>query len=85
MAAPAKIIIDHLISVGDFLRDLGRFEEALDVDIIVEAVNAAGHQNPWDWYACTHAAESLLQCAELSLRTDAAKMVRAALVPLADS
>lgn len=44
MAAPVKLIMDDLQFIGDELRDIGRFEEALNMDILIEAANRAGHQ-----------------------------------------
>lgn len=43
MAAPVKLVMDDLQFIGDELRDIGRFEEALNMDILIEAANRAGH------------------------------------------
>lgn len=45
MAAPVKLIMDDLYFIAGELRDIGRFEEALNIDILLEAANRAGHES----------------------------------------
>lgn len=52
MPSPAYLIMDKLSRYGDSLREVGEYEKALDVDILVETANRAGHQYPWDHEAC---------------------------------
>ena len=54
MAAPAKLIMDDLQFIGDELRDIGRYEEALNTDILIEAANRAGHE-VYTWEGVTEA------------------------------
>lgn len=44
MAAPAKHIMDDLQFIGGELRDAGRFEDALNIDHLIESANRAGHE-----------------------------------------
>lgn len=76
MPTPAYIIMDNLNTLGKSLRKAGRYEEALDVDSIIEAVNAAGHHYPGDREACVEYAERVIDSPALSLGTDVILEVR---------
>lgn len=43
MSVPAKVVMDDLAAVADALRGDERYGEALGVDALIEAANAAGH------------------------------------------
>lgn len=60
MAAPVKLIMDDLQFIGDELRDVGRFEEALNIDHLIEAANRAGHY-VYTWEGVTEAVREALR------------------------
>ncbi len=76
MAAPVKLIMDDLRFIGDELRDVGRFEEALNIDILIEAANRAGHQ-VYTWEGVTEAVRNSL--AAVRFDEDALDLINAAL------
>ena len=76
MAAPVKLIIDDLQFIGDELRDIGRFEEALNVDILIEAANRAGHE-VYTWEGITEPVRNAL--AAVRFDEDALDLINAAL------
>ena len=76
MSAPVKLIIDDLQFIGDELRDIGRFEEALNVDILIEAANRAGHEVD-TWEGITEAVRNAL--AAVRFDEDALDLINAAL------
>ena len=76
MAAPAKLIMNDLQFIGDELRDVGRFEEALNVDILIEAANRAGHE-VYTWEGVTEAVRKALTAVRFD--EDALDLIDAAL------
>lgn len=76
MAAPAKLIMDDLQFIGDELRDIGRYEEALNTDILIEAANRAGHE-VYTWEGVTEAVRKALS--PLRFDEDALDLINAAL------
>lgn len=76
MAAPVKLIIDDLQFIGDELRDVGRFKEALNVDILIEAANRAGHE-VYTWEGVAEAVRNALTAVRFD--EDALDLINAAL------
>lgn len=77
MATPAKRIMDDLQFIGDELRDIGRFAEALDLDVLVEAANRAGHY-VYTWDGVISAVRESMT--KLTFQEDVRDLIEAALI-----
>jgi len=78
VAAPVKHIMDDLQFVRDSLRDEGRFTEALDIDILIEAANRAGHQ-VYTWEGVAESVRASMP--PLAINDDVKELIDAALSP----
>lgn len=76
MPTPAKLVMDDLQFIGDELRAVGRFEEALHMDTLIEAANRAGHES-YTWEGVTEAVRYSLS--HVHFEEDALDLINAAL------
>jgi len=76
MAAPVKVIMDDLQFIRDALCDEGRYEDALNMDTLIEAANRAGHQ-VYTWDGVVDAVRSSLS--HVAFGDDVLDLINAAL------